>query len=192
MFPLLARTRRLSLALALVGALAVVLVAPASADTVTGTATVTGGSLSEVASGTPGFSVTLNGTDQTATSSAMTLDANDPTGTGAGWNLTITSTQFSTGGATPKTLATTATTITGVASACKQGTCTLPTNAITYSALTVPAGATAPTAVKFFNAAANSGMGEFTITPTFSISIPANAYAGTYSSTVTLSIVSAP
>jgi hypothetical protein len=102
------------------------------------------------------------------------------------------STQFSTGGTTPHTMPTNASTITAVSSACTSGnTCTNPTNSITYP-LTIPAGSPAPTAVKFFYAAANTGMGQFTITPTVKIAFPANLYAGTYTSTITLAIVSGP
>jgi hypothetical protein len=46
--------------------------------------------------------------------------------------------------------------------------------------------------VKFFNAAATTGMGKFTITPTVSIALPATTYAGTYTSTLTLAVVSGP
>jgi hypothetical protein len=46
--------------------------------------------------------------------------------------------------------------------------------------------------VKFFNAAANTGMGKFTVTPTISIVLPATMYPGTYSSTVSLGIASGP
>ena len=74
---------------------------------------------------------------------------------------------------------------------CAEGTCTNPTNAITYP-FTVPAEAVAPAAVKFFNAAADTGMGKFTLTPTVGVSVPANTYAGTYKSTVTLASVSGP
>ena len=76
-------------------------------------------------------------------------------------------------------------------SACAATTCTAATNAVTY-ALTVPAAGTAPAAVKFFNAAANTGMGKFTVTPTISVSVPGNAFAGTYSSTVTVAVASGP
>jgi hypothetical protein len=120
------------------------------------------------------------------------MTVNDATGSGTGWNVTITSTTFSTGGGTPKTLSTSASTTTGVTSLCSGGTtCTNPTNAIGYP-LAIPAGATAPTAVKLFNAAANTGMGSFTITPTNQVSIPANTFAGTYTSTVTVAVVSGP
>ncbi|HEX5501163.1 MAG TPA: WxL domain-containing protein [Thermomicrobiales bacterium] len=184
------RIARLGLGLGLALTIALGAALPTLADTTTATATVSGGALSETTGATPSITATLDGTDQTKTYT-LPLTATDPTGTGAGWNLTITSTAFSTGGATPRTLATGASTITTASSSCAQGTCTAPTNAITYP-LTVPAGATAPTAVKFFNAAANSGMGQFTVTPTVSVSLPANTYAGTYTSTVTLAIVSAP
>jgi hypothetical protein len=46
--------------------------------------------------------------------------------------------------------------------------------------------------VKFFIAAAETGMGKFTVTPTVGVSLPANTYAGTYTSTVTLASVSGP
>jgi uncharacterized membrane protein len=35
-------------------------------------------------------------------------------------------------------------------------------------------------------------MGDFTLTPTVDVTIPANAYAGTYTSTITLAVASAP
>lgn len=165
--------------------------AVAFADSTTATLSVNAGTLTEVNTITPAPSLTLNGTDQTVTYT-LAITETDATGSGNGWNLTITSTQFSTGGGTPKTLSATASTITGVTTACVTGsTCTDPTNGITYP-VTVPAGATAPTAVKFYNAAANSGMGKFTITPTVSIAIPANTFAGTYTSTISLAAVSGP
>ena len=162
---------------------------PIFADDVTGSATVTGGSLVMSATDNPAFpGTTLNGTDQTK-SDTIDIDVQDFTGTGAGWNLQVTSTTFNDGSG--HTLATTATQITGVSSACDGGTCTNPTNAIGYP-LTVPADTVAPAAVKFFNSALNTGMGDFTVTPTLELSIPASTFAGTYNSTVTITIVSGP
>jgi hypothetical protein len=46
--------------------------------------------------------------------------------------------------------------------------------------------------VKFFNAAANTGMGKFTNTPTIGVFVPQSSFAGTYTSTLTISIVSGP
>jgi hypothetical protein len=165
---------------------------PASglAATATVTGTLTGSSLSLTTTAAPSFSDNLDLGDQTPTYTVPS-NAQDTRGNGAGWNLTITSTQFTTGGATPSTLATNASSLTGVTSACASGTCTNPTNAITYP-VAVPAGATAPTAVKFFDAAASSGMGKFTITPTIGVFVPQNSFAGTYTSTLTLAIVSGP
>jgi hypothetical protein len=160
----------------------------ATAASVTATATVSAGTLSLSSAAAPSVSATLNGTDQSP-SYTMPMTANDATGSGAGWNVTITSTAFTTG---THSLSNSASTVTGVTSACAGGTtCTNPTNGITYN-LGVPAAGTAPTAVKLFNAAANTGMGSFTLTPSVQVAIPANTYAGAYSSTVTLAVVSGP
>lgn len=180
----------LRLGATLVAAAAFAFPASALAATAESTGTVTAGSLSLTTEAAPTFSATLNGTDQTPTYT-LPMTVEDSTGSGSGWNTTITSTQFTTGGETPRTLSTTASSMSGVTSECAEGTCTDPTNAVTYP-LTVPAGATAPTAVKFFNAAEETGMGKFTVTPTVGVSIPANTYAGTYTSTVTLASVSGP
>jgi hypothetical protein len=58
--------------------------------------------------------------------------------------------------------------------------------------VTVPADVTAPTAITFFNATADSGMGDFTVTPTYRVTIPANTYAGEYSSTITITVATGP
>jgi hypothetical protein len=171
---------------------ALVFAAVGLAGNVTATATVSagnGGNLSLSLPSDPSISATLDGTDQTANYS-LALGLSDIRGSGAGWNLTITSTTFTaTGG---HTLATSASSLTGASSGCTLGgSCTSPTNAISYP-LGVPAAATAPTAVKFFNAAANSGMGRFTITPSIDVAIPGNSYAGAYTSTVTIAAVSGP
>lgn len=164
-------------------------VAPGLADDVTGTAEVIAGALTIDATGQSiDFpNTTLNGTDQTQTDT-IDIDVQDFTGSGDGWKLQITSTSFTDGS---NTLPNSSLSITGVNAACDTGSCTNPTNGIGYP-FTVPADATAPAAASFFNAAANTGMGDFTVTPTFQLSIPATTYAGTYQSTVTLTILSGP
>jgi hypothetical protein len=161
----------------------------ASAIAITGT--VTGGAtLSASSTGSPSFSLTLNGTDQTA-SYTLPAQAVDPRGTGAGWNLTVTSTQFSDGSG--HAFPTTASSITAASNACgTSSTCTTATNSVSYASLTVPAGPTAPAAVKFFNAGTNTGMGKIDVSATVSVAVPANVFAGTYTSTVTVSVVSGP
>ena len=156
-------------------------------------ATVTGsvnaGTLSIATSATPSFSVTLDGTDKSGSYTVPTT-VTDATGGGAGWNLTITSTQFTTGGGSPHTLATNASSVTGVSSSCVT-TCVDPTNSITYP-VGVPAGSTPPTAVKYFNAAAATGQGKFTNTPSVNVSVPASTAVGSYNSTLTLAAITGP
>ena len=163
------------------------------ADSSTGaTISITGGSLSESApTAVAATAVTLTSDDQTTTYS-LGLTLNDPRGTGGGWNLTITSTLFNSG---THQLASNASSINAAPTAVCSGTgnhCTAPDDSsITYP-VGVPAGTSAPTAVKFFDAAANTGMGKFTITPTITVSIPGNTYAGSYTSTVSVAVVSGP
>jgi len=155
------------------------------------TGTVTGGAALSVSStGSPSFSLTLNGVDQNV-SYTLPAQAIDPRGTGAGWNLTVTSTQFNDGSG--HTFPATASSITAASNVCgASSTCTTATNSVSYTSLTVPAGPTAPAAVKYFNAAANTGMGKLDVSATVGVAVPANVFAGTYTSTVTVSIVSGP
>lgn len=139
---------------------------------------------------TPTASLTLNGTDRTV-SYTLTFSLNN---TGAvGWNVTITSTQFTTGTAPTRTLSTTASSVTGVTAVCTAGqTCTaMPQNTVTYP-VAVPAGNPAPTAIKFYSDQSNAGIGTFDISTVINITVPANAYAGSYTSIITLAYVSGP
>lgn len=163
----------------------------ARAATIALSGVVTGGAaLSVSGNGTPSFNLTLNGTDQTV-SYTLPVEGVDPRGTGTGWNMTVTSTQFSDGSG--HTFPTAASTITGTTNGCgPSSTCTVATNAVANSNLGLPAAATAPAAVKFFNATANTGLGKIDVSATVSVLVPANVFAGTYTSTVTVSIVSGP
>ncbi len=109
-----------------------------------------------------------------------------------GWNLSITSTTLTSGA---NTLPTTGSTITSVAGFCSaSGTCSsnLLTNTISSFPMTLPAGTTAPTAVKFLGTIAGSGTGAYTVTATISVNIPAIAKTGTYTSTITLTAANGP
>ena len=162
----------LSAALVVVAALAII--SPASAGfSVTSTAT-------------PGFSVTLTGADQTGGyTMPLTVDNSGLGSSLSGWNLTVSSTQFATGGG--RTLSANASTITGVSSACASVCVTNPTNSVTYP-LALPVGS----AAKFFNASSATGIGTFTVTPSVNVAVPANAYAGSYTGTLTVSLVAGP
>lgn len=135
------------------------------------------------------FSDTLNGADQTVTTT-QAFDVGDATGSGSGWNVTATSTTFGAGG---HSLPTTATTVgSGPTAACDNGaTCSTATDGVSFP-YSLPAASTAPTATELFNAATDTGMGNQTFTPTWTLAIPADTYAGSYTSTWTLSLVSGP
>ncbi|MHB1783346.1 MAG: WxL domain-containing protein [Acidimicrobiales bacterium] len=194
------RLAAIALGAAVLSPLAFVGVANASAvttETPTASATVTGGTLSFVS--TPSNvtfpAVVLDGTDQT-TSATEPLDIGDNTGSLAGWNITATSTLFSaTVGSSTYTLPSSALSIqsapTVAADTGSTATLAVETSAIAYP-VAIPAGATAPTAVKIFNANTGTGMGDQTVTPNFTLAIPSSATAGAYSSTLTFSLVSAP
>lgn len=170
-----------------------VLATHAVAGTAPVTADVVAGTLSLSSSAAPSGSVTLNGSDQDFDYS-LPLSVVDATGSGAGWSLTATSTQFTTGGGSPKTLPTTATKLRNRTSVCAIGTCTATANTINHPPpTTLPAGSPPPAPIKFFSTPANSGMGSFTVTVNpVRVTVPANAFAGVYTSVLTLAVVSGP
>jgi len=152
-------------------------------------ASCSGGSLGLTAPGSTSFpSFTLNGTDQTATTT-VTVKPDDETSAHVGWNVTGTSTSFNDGSG--HTLSTTATVNTAASTATTGGNCVMPTNSIGYP-VALPAASSPPTAVKLYNAASATGQGPTNVTLTFGLSVPANTYRGTYTSTWTFAIVSGP
>lgn len=130
----------------------------------------------------PTFTLTLDGSDKTATASfTMTVTNTGATGT-LGWNITASQTPL-TSGSNSLGYAT----VTGVtASACSGGGCADPTNSVTFPI------ALSGTAVKIYNAALNTGRGTNPLTANLSLGVPGNAFAGSYTSTMTLSIASGP
>jgi WxL domain surface cell wall-binding len=174
---------RLLLLLA-VATTALLAAAAAVAGTLTPTAHVSGtAGVSLGLPADPSFNDTLDGSDQAVTY-APVLGVVDARGSGAGWNLTVASTPFDDGSG--HTLA--AGSVTSVGQSCDSGSsCT----AASPSGVTYPV-SLAATAAKVFNAAANTGMGKVDVTPTVSVSIPGNAYAGTYTATVTLAAATGP
>ncbi len=79
--------------LAMLAALAL-LTGAAVASAETGTVAVSGGTLAEAITAVSLSGVTLDGTDKTATDTTNSWTAEDATGTGAGWHLTIAATDF--------------------------------------------------------------------------------------------------
>jgi len=126
--------------------------------------------------------VTLNGDDQTKTVSIVTKVAYTGSGNTAGWKVqAAATTPTAAGGATLPAL-----TVTAGSSACAGSCTTNPTSSVTYP-ITLSG-----TAQRIYNAAANTGRGTFNITSTFTLTYPANALAGTYTSTVTLTGATGP
>jgi hypothetical protein len=180
--------RRLGVALlALLGLLGLLAGGALSANTITVTPPATGT-----------FADNLNGLDQSATYSlsvpiSYTSNANNKNAT-LGWHLTATSTTLK-GNGTARTLSTTASKVTAIAdpAGCTLANCTDATNSatITYP-ITIPAATAAPAAATVFWATAGSGAGGNTLTMQVSVAIPANTYADTYASTMTLAVIEGP
>jgi WxL domain surface cell wall-binding len=173
-----------------------------------GTLNVTGGTLNLTSPTSLTWAASLNGTNQSVvdvTPADQQLTVNDATGTAAGWHVTTSATTFTNGahllpdtgtlvldGSVGSISATTAPAATCVA------TCTLPTDSTTYPAAITTAG-TAPTAVTIYDTPAATGVGQVVLGGSTSsgpigwwVNVPANAFAGAYTSTITQAVVSAP
>jgi hypothetical protein len=177
---------RTGLALAAVAVMAFGAVAPALADSGgTGSVTVTAGALSQSNSGpSTGTGVTLTGHDQASTFT-LPITVSDLTGSGAGWHLLIGAATFNDG---TDSLATNAMTVTAGAASCVTpgaGCTELTTgNAAPFTTVAAPA--------SIFSAAVQTGMGVYSITPSFSVAIPGSTHAGVYTSVITVVTTTAP
>ncbi len=183
------RIIRLGLALAIVSALAILGTAPAMATNVVNGLIVTGGSITFTAVVGVGASAPVGGT---GTSFTIPITVSDLRGSGAGWSLTATATPFTVTTPTPYTFPAGQTDFNAPSfPLCLIPTCTTPVNTgITYP-LVVPDGAS-PTAVPFVHALAGSGQGLLSYTHSVAVTVPAIAPIGTYTSTMTISLVQAP
>jgi hypothetical protein len=167
------------LAVFMIGSL---LVAGSGVSAATSTATLTAGSLS-IAAAPANFaypSTALTG-DVINLTSSFVVGVNDATGSKAGWNLQGVVTVLTDAGS--DTIAAANHTISGVAISGVTG--TAPTNSITPGQIPT-------TAAKIFNATANTGKGKSTETFSTALTIPADTAAGTYTATLTVTIVSGP
>ena len=142
-------------------------------------------------------SIQLNGHDQTTsyTLPVLATNSNMPTSASAGWHLTISSTQFTNVSDPSLKLGPYASQIVSLNAVCVADSnaeivCTHLVSNITYPVL-IPAG-DAASAVNFFLASPYTTMGILSVTPTINVQIPGNAYAGVYSSTITIAAVSGP
>jgi hypothetical protein len=133
------------------------------------------------------------------------LTATDNTATGAGWHITVSATTFTTG---PKSLpnagavdftGSVSSSLAGTApSATCVGSCTLPTDTTTYPVVMATA-VSSPSVYTVYDTAAGTGEGVMIIGGSAAanpigwwVQVPASTSAGSYTSTVTLEVVSGP
>jgi hypothetical protein len=134
------------------------------------------------ATSTASFGVTLDGTDTSASYTLPLLVQDTSPSPTVGYHVNIRASNFTDGAG--HTLA--RGTVTTVATGCFSSCTVAPVNSIAWP---VTIGATD---VTFFNAANATGVGNWTVTPTINVPIPANARAGTYTTTITTTLVSGP
>lgn len=180
-------------ALACLAATAVVVVgavAPVGAETTS--ITITGATPVSTTPLVTFDTVTLSGSDTTTTGSA-TWTVADPRGTGAGWNVTVVSTDFTgTIDGVVRTIdidAGNQDLLVRVASIATAAGNAAPTTTIS-SDTDVPFSGATP--LKILSAAVDAGMGSYTYVPTFTLEIPASTVAGTYAAAVTVTINAGP
>ena len=205
---MLNRTRLITVAALLALSAAVPLTGVAHAAGGDTSASLLGGTLT-VSGGAPGtFSADLNGTNQTVYTSLGNYTVTDATGTGLGWHVSMQASQF--------------TCTVGTDAGCKTGLTTLPWNSLSVAppsvacssgsictgsptvSITTPtavdtgSGTSAGSAVTILSAAALTGIGSYTVTPgtvgtgQLALSVPGNALATTYHSTLTITVNSGP
>jgi hypothetical protein len=154
------------------------------------------------------WTVTSNGSNQAVfdhVSADQQFTVNDASGSGAGWNVSISATTLTSGTHTLPNIGTlvftgsliSPTAVTAPTATCVT-TCTLPTDTTTYP-VAITTAASAPPNTKVYDTAAGTGLGAVTLGSSTAtspvgwwVNVPANAYAGTYTTTVTMTVSSGP
>jgi hypothetical protein len=169
--------------------------------------TVTAGPGLTITGAAPGnFAATLTGSDQTVGASLAAYTGQDTTGTGSGWNVTFQATQFACTAGTGQcpvggdTLPASSLMMAPPTVACNAGTSCAGRAAAPSISIASNAALDSGTAVKIASAGSRKGMGSYTFTPAniagvgspLSLAVPSYAYASTYNSTMTVSIISGP
>jgi hypothetical protein len=150
---------------------------------------ITGGSLSLTQPTIGNFAaVTLNGQIQTTNASMGAFTVTDATGTGNGWNVVVKANQFTTGGTTPLTIPNNSLdialpTVTAQAGASDVSTITKASGKIDNA-----------TGVKILSATQNGGMGTYDVAAsTLTLNLqPKDVKAGTYTSTLSVTVTTGP
>lgn len=163
--------------------------ARAATGSSTGTATITGGSLSLTAPEDFSFGeVTLDGMSDQTTTGTFSVGVDDPTGTNAGWELKASLTLLSNG---TNTLPDAAQILQlSDITPNEVGGSTPAENSANSFPFTFPTSASS--AAVFYNAAAGSGQGQHTYSVKVTQNVAKNSFAGNYSGTLTVSLDAGP
>jgi hypothetical protein len=171
---------------ALAACVATLAVAPALAVDVTVHGQITRGDLSAdfPADGLDLGAVSLDGGGDQQAELVLPMTVSDQRGGGTGWHLTIAADGLH---QARGPLAGAATRIAGASASCPGGdVCSLPHDDVPYP-LAVPT-----TPVTFFSSAAGTGMGTTDLAATLVLTVPGNAYAGAFQTTLTLALAAGP
>ncbi len=156
---------------------------PAGAESAT--VTIQGGTLSLFTNPIEFGTISLSGLDQTVDTQPAAWTGTDATGAGAGWNVTLTSTDFTSAGGTI-TVDNFKMTLDDANVVTVSGN-TAPTSQVTsYQPLSTG------TPLTLLSAAAGSGMGTYDFTPDARLIVPAESSPGAYEAFMTVSINSGP
>jgi plastocyanin len=156
---------------------------PAGAESAT--VTIQGGTLSVATTPVAFGTISLSGVDQTVDTQPTPWNATDARGSGAGWNVTLTSTSFSSAGGTI-TVDNFKMKLDDVNIATISGNTPPTSQATTYQPLD------SVTPLKLIAAAATTGMGSYDFTPDTRLVVPAESAPGAYEAFMTVSINSGP
>jgi hypothetical protein len=166
------------------------------------------GPLSLTSPGSLSWAVSLNGANQSiadAVAGDQQLAVSDQTGTGDGWDITVSATTFTNG---MHTLPNTDTfVVDGNLSSVSSGaapslacatSCTPPTDGVTYP-VAVTTASSSPSPASVYTASAGTGLGGVALGGASAadpvgwwVNVPGNAWSGAYTSTVTVTIASGP
>lgn len=154
---------------------------PALADTVQ--STVSGGSLTATTSGATLAGVTLNGTTQTTAAAASTTawEIKDARGTGAAWALSVTATTPTSAAGTVEL---TARTIAVGNLKTTTGTVTPGTGSDPITNITGSTDLAMATTAQTLISSSGTNKGTYALTPTYTFTVPANAFRSNYSGAV--------
>ena len=163
-------------------------IAPAMAETAE--STVSGGSLGATTAGATLAGVTLNGFDQSVTGPSSEWTITDARGTGAAWTLSAMATAPTSAAGTTidkiarvipvDNLTITPGTITAGEGSDPASSVTAPTLKMSGSTQTLVSGSPSST---------SQSKGTYTLTPTFSLTIPANAYRSNWNAAVDTGLI---